>query len=120
VEVSPAGFLSNPLAPALKEQRLTNRLVQHDQTTGIFLQTGAESDFPTGIGSMRFSVTGVALTISCVSGKLEFQSLKTDGCHSIAQINVQTVGARKQADEPATLQFARPVSLAAGQTLTLE
>jgi uncharacterized protein (DUF608 family) len=58
VEVSLAGFLDNPLASALPERRLTNSLSQEDGVTGIHLETAAQTDFPSGIGSMCFSVTG--------------------------------------------------------------
>ncbi len=58
VEVSLAGFLDNPLASALPERRLTNDLSHEEGTTRLLFQTGAESDFPSGIGSMCFSVTG--------------------------------------------------------------
>src|ERR1017187_10158014 len=58
VEVSLAGFLDNPLASALPDRRLTNSLSQEDGVTGIHLETSAQTDFPSGIGSMCFSVTG--------------------------------------------------------------
>jgi uncharacterized protein (DUF608 family) len=58
VEISLAGFMDNPLASALPERRLTNALLEDADATGIFLQTSAETDFPSGIGNMCFSVTG--------------------------------------------------------------
>ncbi len=58
VEVSLAGVLDNPLASALPDRRLTNSLSQKDGVTGIHLETSAQTDFPSGIGSMCFSVTG--------------------------------------------------------------
>jgi len=58
VDVSLAGFMNNPLASALPERRLTNSLSQQDGVTRLFLQTAAQSDFPSGIGNMCFSVTG--------------------------------------------------------------
>ena len=58
VEVSLAGFLDNPLASALPERRLTNSLSQDHGVTSLFLETAAQTDFPSGIGNMCFSVTG--------------------------------------------------------------
>jgi uncharacterized protein (DUF608 family) len=58
VDVSLAGFMDNPLASALADRRLTNTLSQQDGVTSLFLQTAAETDFPSGIGSICFSVTG--------------------------------------------------------------
>ncbi len=58
VEVSLAGFLDNPLASALPERRLKNTLSQEDGATSLFLQTAAETDFPSGIGNLCFSVAG--------------------------------------------------------------
>ena len=58
VEVSLAGFMDNPLASGLPDRRLANSLSQKDGVTSLFLQTAAETDFPSGIGSMCFSVTG--------------------------------------------------------------
>jgi hypothetical protein len=58
VDVSLAGFLDNPLASALPDRRLTNSLFQEDGVTGIHLETSAQTDFPSGIGSMCLSVTG--------------------------------------------------------------
>ena len=58
VDVSLAGFLDNPLASALPNRRLTNSLSQEGGVTGIHLETSAQTDFPSGIGSMCFSVTG--------------------------------------------------------------
>jgi len=58
VDVSLAGFMDNPLASALPERRLTNSLSQENGVTQLFLQTEAQSDFPSGIGNMCFSVTG--------------------------------------------------------------
>ena len=58
VDVSLAGFMDNPIASALPLRHLTNTLSQSNDVTSLFLQTGAESDFPSGIGNMCFSVTG--------------------------------------------------------------
>jgi uncharacterized protein (DUF608 family) len=58
VEVSLAGFMDNPIASSLPLRHLTNTLSQSDDVTSLFLQTGAQSDFPSGIGNMCFSVTG--------------------------------------------------------------
>jgi uncharacterized protein (DUF608 family) len=58
VEVTLAGFLDNPLASALADRRLTNTLLSGDVGTGILFQTGAQTDFPSGIGNLCFSVTG--------------------------------------------------------------
>jgi len=58
VEVSLAGFLDNPLASALPDRRLTNSLSRDHDTTAILLNTAAETEFPSGIGNMCFSVTG--------------------------------------------------------------
>ncbi len=58
VEVSLAGFFDNPLASALPERRLTNRLQRNGDVTSILFDTAAETDFPSGIGNMCFSVTG--------------------------------------------------------------
>ena len=58
VEVSLAGFMDNPLASALAERRLTNTLSQDKDATSVLFETAAQSDFPSGIGSMCFSVTG--------------------------------------------------------------
>jgi len=58
VEVSLAGFLDTPLASALPERRLTNSMSQDEGITGIHFETSAQTDFPSGIGSMCFSVTG--------------------------------------------------------------
>ena len=58
VEVSLAGFLDNPLASALKERRLTNTRLTTEQATGILFQTEAQTDFPSGIGSLAFTVSG--------------------------------------------------------------
>ena len=58
VEVSLAGFMDNPLASALPDRRLTNLLSRDNGVTSIFLETSAHTDFPSGIGSMCFSVTG--------------------------------------------------------------
>jgi uncharacterized protein (DUF608 family) len=58
VEVSLTGFMDNPLASALPERRLTNTLSKKDGVTSLFLQTAAETDFPSGIGNMCFSVAG--------------------------------------------------------------
>jgi uncharacterized protein (DUF608 family) len=58
VEVSLTGFMDNPLASALPDRRLTNTISQANGVTSLFLQTAAQTDFPSGIGSMCFSVTG--------------------------------------------------------------
>lgn len=58
VEVSLLGLLDNPLASALPDRRLTNQVLPNDGVTALFLNTGAQSDFPSGIGNMCFSVTG--------------------------------------------------------------
>lgn len=58
VEVSLVGLLDNPLASALPERRLTNRIAQNDGLSALFIDTGAQSDFPSGIGNMCLSVTG--------------------------------------------------------------
>jgi len=58
VDVSLAGFMDNPLASALAERRLTNKMSEKDGRTSLYLETAAESDFPSGIGNMCFSVTG--------------------------------------------------------------
>ena len=57
-EVTLAGFLDNPLASALADRRLTNTLSRENGVTRILLNTAAQSDFPSGIGNMAFSVTG--------------------------------------------------------------
>ncbi|HEV2134581.1 MAG TPA: GH116 family glycosyl hydrolase [Terracidiphilus sp.] len=56
--VTLAGFLDNPLASALAERKLTNTLSRERGATRILMNTAAESDFPSGIGNMCFSVTG--------------------------------------------------------------
>jgi uncharacterized protein (DUF608 family) len=56
--VTLAGFLDNPLASALAERKLANSLSREEGATRILLNTAAESDFPSGIGNMCFSVTG--------------------------------------------------------------
>ena len=58
VDVSLAGFMDNPLASALTERRLTNTVRKDQGVTSLFFETAAESDFPSGIGNMSFSVTG--------------------------------------------------------------
>ena len=58
VEASIAGILDNPLASALPNRQLTNSISEQDQVTSLFLQTAAQSDFPSGIGNMCLSVTG--------------------------------------------------------------
>lgn len=58
IEVSLLGLLDNPLASALPDRRLINEISQNDGITSLFLNTGAESDFPSGIGNMCFSVSG--------------------------------------------------------------
>lgn len=57
-DVSLVGLLDNPLASALPERRLSNQLMQNDGVTALFLDTGAQTDFPSGIGNMCFSVAG--------------------------------------------------------------
>jgi uncharacterized protein (DUF608 family) len=57
-EVSLIGLLDNPLASALRDRRLSNRISRNDGVTALFLDTGAQTDFPSGIGNMCFSVTG--------------------------------------------------------------
>ena len=58
VEASIAGFMDNPLASALPDRRLTNRLSRKSDVTSLFFDTAAETDFPSGIGNMCFSLTG--------------------------------------------------------------
>jgi len=58
VEVSLLGLLDNPLASALSDRQLINQISQRDSVTALFLETGAQTDFPSGIGNMCFSVTG--------------------------------------------------------------
>ena len=58
VEASIAGFMDNPLASALPDRRLTNAVSRKNNVTTLFLETAAETDFPSGIGSMCFSATG--------------------------------------------------------------
>ncbi len=58
VEVCLAGFLDNPLASALAERRLTNTIHEENGVTSLLMETAAESDFPSGIGNLCFSVTG--------------------------------------------------------------
>jgi len=58
VEVSLLGLLDNPLASALPDRRLTNQVSQDDGATALLLNTGTQSDFPSGIGNICFSVTG--------------------------------------------------------------
>jgi len=58
VKVTLAGFLDNPLASALADRKLTNTLSRENGATCILLNTVAQSDFPSGIGNMSFSVTG--------------------------------------------------------------
>jgi uncharacterized protein (DUF608 family) len=58
VEVSVAGFLDNPLGSALPERRLTNALAREHGVTSVLLETAAQTGFPSGIGSLCFSVTG--------------------------------------------------------------
>ncbi|MFZ3243702.1 MAG: GH116 family glycosyl hydrolase [Candidatus Acidiferrales bacterium] len=65
VEVSLAGFLENPLASALTERHLSNSVAEGDGETSLLLQTAAESDFPSGIGSMCFSVGGGEQSFIC-------------------------------------------------------
>lgn len=58
VDVTLIGVLDNPLASALPIRNLTNQVVQENDTTSLFFQTGAQADFPSGIGNMCFSVNG--------------------------------------------------------------
>ncbi|MDE3201160.1 MAG: hypothetical protein KGN79_09575 [Acidobacteriota bacterium] len=58
VEVSLASFLDNPLATALADRRLTNAVAHDGDTTRITLNTDAQTDFPSGIGGISWSVTG--------------------------------------------------------------
>lgn len=58
VDVSLAGFMDNPLASALTKRNLTNTLTQRDDRTSLEMATAAETDFPSGIGSLCLSVTG--------------------------------------------------------------
>jgi uncharacterized protein (DUF608 family) len=58
VEVSLAGLLDNPLASALPDRRLTNRISHQESVTSLFIDTNAQADFPSGIGNMCFSVSG--------------------------------------------------------------
>lgn len=57
-EVSLVGLLDSPLASALSDRRLSNRISQNDGATALFLDTDAQTDFPSGIGNMCLSVTG--------------------------------------------------------------
>lgn len=57
VDVTLAGFMDNPLASALTERKLTNTLTQKDGRTSLLMETAAVTDFPSGIGSLCFSVT---------------------------------------------------------------
>jgi uncharacterized protein (DUF608 family) len=65
VEASIAGFMDNPLASALPIRRLTNSLTRKSGVTSLFLDTAAESDFPSGIGNMCISVTGGEHSFIC-------------------------------------------------------
>ncbi len=58
VEASITGFMDNPLASALADRRLTNKISREGDITSLFLDTAAETDFPSGIGNMCISVTG--------------------------------------------------------------
>ena len=58
VDVSLAGFLDNPLASALPLRKLSNTITKDGDVTRLLMETGAESDFPSGIGSLCLSVTG--------------------------------------------------------------
>ena len=58
ISVTLAGFLDNPLASALADRRLTNTLSHDAGATRILMDTAAQSDFPSGIGNLCFSVTG--------------------------------------------------------------
>ncbi len=58
VDVTLAGFMDNPLASALTERKLTNSLTQRDGRTSLRMETAAETEFPSGIGSLCFAVTG--------------------------------------------------------------
>lgn len=57
VEASIAGIIDNPIASALPNRHLTNSISAQDGLTSLFLQTAAESDFPSGIGNICLSVT---------------------------------------------------------------
>jgi len=58
VAASLVGFMDNPLASALTDRKLTNALSRENGATRILFDTAAQSDFPSGIGNMCFSVTG--------------------------------------------------------------
>lgn len=58
VEVSLLGLLDNPLASALPDRRLSNRIEHSDGVASLFLDTAAPTDFPSGIGNLCLSVTG--------------------------------------------------------------
>lgn len=58
VDVSLAGLLDNPLASALADRRLTNRISHQGGVTALFIDTAAQTDFPSGIGNMCLSVIG--------------------------------------------------------------
>lgn len=58
VEVLLAGLLDNPLASALDERKLNNTVQQTQEVTSLLMQTEARSEFPSGLGSLCFSVTG--------------------------------------------------------------
>jgi uncharacterized protein (DUF608 family) len=58
VDIAIAGFMDNPLASALSERKLTNSRSHENGATRIVLNTAAETNFPSGIGNMCFSVTG--------------------------------------------------------------
>jgi len=70
-----------------------------------------------GFGTIRRS--GRSLSISCASGSLEFQSLKVDLAHPTARIGAQRLSARVRHEDVTTLEFSAPVTLGAGQELTL-
>jgi uncharacterized protein (DUF608 family) len=98
-DVALAGFLDNPIASALPE-RLTNSLLQSHDSTSIFFDTAAHSDFPSGIGNLCLSITGPARSVRIGS--------RVPSAHFIAE-------------EPYTrIEFDSPVTLAADQTMTIQ
>ena len=58
VDLTLTGFMDNPLASAMPERKLTNTLTQKGGRTSLLMETAAETKFPSGIGSLCFSVTG--------------------------------------------------------------
>lgn len=58
VEVSLAALMDNPLASALTNRRLSNRVLQEYGATRLLFDTSAQSDFPSGLGNLCLSVTG--------------------------------------------------------------